>query len=312
MSGRTRIVCVALFCSCTLASHLFGWGTLAHCVIALKSGSPAGPGYHNSPDFFPSKHLGWSNSGVTNEFCWTHEVQRTSLTSPHRAMVPTYYTNGWQELDNSASRHMQILLGGKILPERVTQSMECLRIGWAAHNREDQAGPPLCKAHFGLFPGPSAASELYLWLNHAFAEAYCDHLVFVLVCWLEYTGDTDTAIAAAFDDLGRGTTLPPPYDAVLSASSGDFESDALVCLCMKVFRKKQQTVDTIPALYEGMGVQSMGGVRDSREQEIKLSLQDLIVNRLDRATFYRAVEWAFGNPQYLDYWNAAIAAGAGN
>lgn len=313
----TRPACIGMAALLTLGvgtSRAFGWGTLAHCVAAVKAGSSAGPGYHNSPDFFPSKHIGWEGTGVTNEFCWTHEVQRTS-TEPmpwHRIMKPTYYSNPSQGVDNSASTHMQLLLAGKLRSDRQTASMQHLRVGWAAHNREDQAGPPLCKAHFALFPAPHTPSEISLWWDHALYERYCDHLVFVQVCWLEYAGTIEAAVAAAFDAQGHGTTLPPPYDVILNAPTGDDGSDGLICLTMKAFRKKQQTVDTISLYYEGMEVKSSVDIAASRAAEVTLSVQDLIQGRLDLNTYTAAVWWALAHPEHLDYWNAAISAAAGD
>lgn len=313
MRKATTVGVLVSLSVCVMVARVFGWGTLAHCVMALKAGSAAGPGYHNSPDFFPSKHAGWDLIGVTNEFCWTHEVQRTSTGSMpfHFVAMPTYYANPWQEVDNSASEHMGILLAGKLLQPRRTQSMQSLRVGWAAHNREDQAGPALCKAHFSLFPGPLVPEQTDTWYWHGVYEIYCDHLVFVFVCWLEYTGNYDAALAAAFDAVGWGTTLPPPYDTILGASTGDSASDGLICLAMKAFRKKQQTVDTVPACYGGMDVKSRAQVANSRTQEVDLSLPGLI-NKLDKSTFYRAISWAFYNPTYIDYWNVALEAAGAN
>ncbi len=316
-----KILALALTAS-LLASQALAWGTLAHCVLAAKGGATPGRMYHSSPDYFPSRHLGWEDNGVTNEFCWTHEVQRTSAEPMpwHRIMRPTYYANETERADNSASVHMNILLSHKMLQRPEHVELNELRVGWAAHNREDQANPYsplLLPAHFDFFPAPRVPEEVGNWGLHSLYESYCDVLVYVFVCWFEHEGTYEAAVEAAFDSFGNPTTLPTPYDCLIGASTGTAITDGLICLSMKVFRKKQQAVDNLmrwdPGIscwvYEGLDVQTRIDITASRTSHIDLSHEKLLW--FSRSTFDAALNWLNNHPagqSFWDYWNAAVAA----
>lgn len=298
------------------ATGLLAWGTLAHCVISIQANSTAGPGYHNAPDYFPSKHIGWEDFGVTDEFCWTHLTQRTSAEgSPwHWINMPTYYQNPLQEADNSPSEHMAILLGQKLRADRRTLSMTQLMRGWGAHNREDRAWYLNNSAHFYLFPGPNSHEQVLLWQDHRRNEWYCNILVYVDVIW---QGDVDAAFAG-FEDGSPPTGFPPDWEALLLGQpTGDDASDALVCLAMKAFRKKQQAVDTVVPC--GVQVQSRSAVLASRDAEVGLLLgyQHLMAgeNYFRRYQYYEAKDWMQHDPMGLGqqvvwfYFAAVLAAG---
>ena len=294
-----------------LASPGWAWWPLAHCVLSIEGNSPAGPGYHNSADIFPSWHLNWENTGVTDEFPWTHELQRTATGMLRLILKPTYYGDSSQEQDNSASKHMEILCTSKLQRTNPQpDSWDQTRIGWAAHNREDQAGLFGEKAHFDLFPGPNTPLQAALWLDHRDFEKHCEVLIYIHVCWLAAvgTGDPNDAVAAGFDGNGDPVGLPAPYDVIIDTPTGNVYSDGLICLAMKAFRKKQQTIDTIDL--EGLAPRSRSEIMSWRVNTINTSKDGLLNFAL--SDYNEAWIWWQTDETVSWYWAAAVMAAGGS
>lgn len=301
-----RQICIAVAAFmvglCCFAQPAFAFGTLSHCIIAEQAGSSINIGYHLAPDFWESKHIGWENTGVADEFCWTHEVRRTRTGALRKLLEPTYYTVSAQRLDNSASEHMKVLINSKLKTTPVTQSMRDVIKGWEVHNKEDQSGPGAQRAHFDLFPAPDTAASVPIdWPRHAIFEKYCDVLLYVDVF---YGGDPD----AAFSGL-LGTPVGfPAWSEIPYALTGTTNSDGLLCLAMKVFRKKQETIDTVEL--DTLTPVDRTDVTATRFAQAQSKIPDLLTFNID--IYYLAKDWATSNGNlYWSYYTAAVAAATG-
>jgi len=250
-----------------------------------------GPGYHQAPDIWPSVNWDWQNIGVADEFCWGHVCYRWYGTPgqwKRKVVQPAYYDIPAQRLDNDPARHMRVLFE-KLDPMRRTLSMDRMIFGFAAHNAEDQAGPGLYFVHFGLAPGALSPGDFIKWSTHKEVEMAIEAVAYVEIC---YGGDQYAAFDAQGDPVGLPNSPPFDYSAIAGATSGDADSDGLLCLAMKVFRKKQQTVDRVEL--NGLLPKTRQEIGNSRQLEIKMSETDLLW--FDEGYFLDANDKLYGNP----------------
>jgi len=291
MRRGTIVASLTCLVGAVLGRSALAWWPLAHGLIAVRGGPVVSPGYHETPDIWPSVNWDWQNSGVADEFCWGHVCFRwygTPGELGRNVVQPAYYDVGAQRSDNDPARHMRVLFE-KLSPIRRTLSMDRLPLGFAAHNAEDQAGPGLYFVHFNLAPGALSVADGAKWSRHQEVEMAVEAVAYVEIC---YGGNRD----AAFDAQGKPVGLPyaPPFDyrTIAGATTGDAASDGLLCLAMKAFRKKEQTVDrVVPA---GLMPKDRIDITNSRQQEIKMSQADLLW--FDVGQYLDARNTLYGNP----------------
>jgi len=286
----TAIVILALgVCS----GPVLGWWPLTHSLIAVKGGPAVSPGHHQAPDIWESWDPNiWESLGVSDRFCWTH-VNRRTYGSPgeggRKIVKPRYYTWGYQRIDNDPAEHMRKLYL-KLRADRRTVSMYDLFLGFAAHNAEDQAGrTTFTHVHFDLAPGAESPVDAGKWLLHCRVERAIEAVAYVEIC---YGGDE----YAAFDGYGSPVGFPNSpidYTVIKDATTGDVDSDGMLCLAMKAFRKKQQTVDTIEL--KGLDVMDRPAITNQRQQMVHMSQEALLW--FDQAYYRGAAERLYGDPQ---------------
>ncbi len=291
------------------AAPVLGWWPLAHSLIGVKGGPAVSPGYHQIPDIWPSRTWDWENLGVTDEFCWTHVNRRSYAGAGFRKVVkPTYYTFADQRIDNDPAEHMRKLYL-KLRTDRRTVSMYNLFPGFAAHNAEDQAGPTTSThVHFDLAPGAEFPLDFGKWSIHKDVEKAVEVVAYVEIC---YGGDE----YAAFDAYGNPVGFPNSpidYTVIKDATSGDVHSDGMLCLAMKAFRKKQQTVDTIELkALECLPRSQITTLRTSGDTKIDMSTAALL--NFNMGDYVDANNALYGDPPiwpeapyWRDYFDQAV------
>lgn len=315
MRRRNLVIGISFLGVGFLLSPALAWWPLAHGLIAIDSGSTAGPGWHQAPDIWSSVSWEWTTLGVSDDFCWGHLNRRTYGNWPGRKLVqPSYYPTAGQQTDNNPYRHMSVLVS-KLLEDNRHWTMQSLYIGFGAHNAEDMAGPAAQKTHFDLAPGALNPADVAKWLTHKGVETAIEKVAYVAIC---YAGDANVA----FDTNGEPVGLPAPYDSIISAPTGCDASDGLLCLATKAFRKKQQTVDTVDPV--GVNVRTREQIFQLRLHEIDLVLIEDALLGFTRADFGSAWIDLYGYyplpPTVLEdpvwpeapfwrlYYNAAVAA----
>jgi len=275
--------------------------------MALDAGSSTGPGYHNSPDFWDSKHITFPDGGVSDEFAWGHVYLRQYgfVGEPLRkAIEPNSYPSQLRSDDNDPAKHMETFIQDKLLDQNITDSMVQLSRGWARHNAEDRAGPLGLSWHFHAAYAPQNLGEIIeKWEKHRDVEDAVDKVLYVEVCW---GGLVDTA----FDEYGEPTGLYGAFPNMIGASTGDAQSDGLILLSMKAFRKKQQVIDTVT--YEGGPVKSLQEIEDSRISEIQSKLNEDSLLNFTRADYEEADDLLEtpGEPEWNRWWDYYLAAKA--
>jgi len=288
-------------------SVTWAWWPLAHSLLGVDSGLEISPGYHQAADTWESwDPNGWGYKGVMDEFCWSHVCPRTDW---YYIVRPWYYDYGIKYQDNDPAEHMRVLIE-KLLPEhRVLPKMEEFRKGFAAHNAGDQGGVGGKHTHFDLAPCADAWYHIYRWWYHARVETAIESVAYVAIC---YGNDANVA----FDpNNGNPVGLPGPYAGIIGSSGGDTDTDGLLCLAMKVFRKKQQTVDLDPGELKGLTPLSRTTIGQKRAANIKTSAGGLLTfNRdqweADRHMLYEDPIWPEA-PLWREYYDAAKQAASG-
>jgi len=256
------------------------WWPLAHGLLGVDSGLNISPGYHQAPDTWPSYDANHLTDGIKDEFCWGHVTPRYWL---YWCPRPWYYGYGTKYQENDPAEHMRLLIE-KLLPEhQVLPKMEDFRKGFAAHNAEDQGGPAGKHTHYDLAPGGEDFYTAVLWEKHAPVEKAIEKIAYVDIC---YGGDANIAFDPNGDPVGLPTS-PVNYAAMIGSSVGDAETDGLLCLAMKAFRKKQQTVDLNPAHLKALTPLSRSDIGQLRSSCLGMSSTLL---RFTRSDYTRARE----------------------
>lgn len=289
---------VSLVCCVSIA---FAWWPLTHGLLGVDSGLNISPGYHQAPDTWPSYDSNNPFLGILDEFCWSHVTPRTGK---YYVVPPWYYAYTPKYQDNDPAEHMRILIQKLNEYHRVLPKMEEFRKGYAAHNAEDQAGPDGKHTHFDLAPGADSWYNLARWPLHKDVENAVESVAYVDIC---YGGDANVA----FDSNGVAVGFPNSpvdYTVMVNSSAGDADTDGLLCLAMKAFRKKQQTVQT--DAMKGLTPLSRSEIGQKRIKHIDMSSQSLLNFTcskwvVDRRRLFGDPNYPEEDPNRLPIWHEA-------
>jgi len=277
---------MACLCLAAYSNRVWAWWPLAHGLISVDRGSIAGPGYQQVPDIWSSADYNyWETIGVTDEFCWGHVCRRTYPAGELRRIVePEYYPLPAQAIEHSPARHLRELFF-KLSQGRRSESMSDTYRGWSDHNDADQVTVVFQKFHFDVAPGAHTPSDLEKWLKHYEVEWSIEKVAYVDIVWY---GDPNRAFAPS----GEAVWPRAPYQGIVDAPTGDYQSDGLICLAMKAFRKKGQILDTVEC--GGLTVQNRGRITDQRANNIRMSRSSLL--GFTRTDYHTAMVTLYGDP----------------
>lgn len=251
--GRNKICyLISTMCFCFLLfspTAVFGWGTITHTIIGMKTNT--GAGYNNVPDYWKSYEWWHPLIGISEYFLWSHECKVTinRINKPeYNKNIPDTINNF--AMDDSPSHYFDILKGKM---KGVAESIPKLILGWKAHNTADQI------VHYDLFPFPG---DVIPPQKHEIYENAVDMLVYVKELYGGIPND-------AFDVNGNPRGFQPPFP---SLECGDVFTDSFLLLSEKAFRKKQATLDIRDGNMWGLNVQKLLEISELRHKmEIKLS-----------------------------------------
>jgi hypothetical protein len=274
----------------SLGSAALAFWPLTHGLLGVDSGLNISPGYHQAPDTWPSYDPNNVTAGIFDEFCWGHVIPRYwGYWCPR----PWYYGFGGKYVDNDPAEHIRVLLNDKLLPAHVVQpKMGEFRRGFAAHNAEDQGGAQGKNTHFDLAPGAESFLTIPYWLKHGPVEEAIESVAYVDIC---YAGDANLAFIPNDGNAVGLPSSPVDYAAMIDSSVGDTDTDGLLCLAMKVFRKKQQTVDLHAEYLKALTPLSRSAIGSKRIQSLSMSRAKLL-GPVTRA------KWEEGSETLYGYW----------